>query len=459
MSTVGLVSKEIGGWGRYPVRSCRLSRPEQVSQAARLISETSSRGYLGRSLGRAYGDAALNSRGTVVLSERLDRFLDFAPRTGLLRCEAGVSLSEILRVFLPRGWFLPVTPGTRFATIGGCIACDVHGKNHHVEGSLSHYVRSIDLLGGDGRATSCSRETLPELFWATVGRMGLTGFILECEIQLKKVETAYIDVEYHRTRDLDETMELIDREDRRFVYSVAWMDCLAVGSSLGRSVLMRGNHCRLDQLEASHREAALRVSDRTLAGIPFDFPALLLNRGTIGAMNSVYYRMFSPGRSRKIVHYGPYFYPLDTIQNWNRAYGKRGFVQYQCAFPLEKSASGVERLLGSLKASRMGSFLVVLKRFGRQGGGLLSFPFEGYTISLDFPVSDRLEGFLEQLDSIVLDHQGRVYLAKDARLGPATFRAMYPGWQEWLRVKREVDPHDRFDSDLARRIGLSGGGN
>ncbi len=459
MATVGLVSKEIGGWGRYPVRSCLLSRPEQVGQAARLINETSSPSYLGRGLGRAYGDAALNSRGTVVLSERLDRFLDFDSRTGLLRCEAGVSLSEILHVVLPRGWFLPVTPGTRFATIGGCVACDVHGKNHHLEGSLSDHVRSIVLLGADGRATSCSRETLSELFRATVGGMGLTGFILECEIQLKPVKTAYIDVEYHRTQDLDETMELIDQEDQRFVYSVAWMDCLAAGKSLGRSVLMRGNHCHLDQLEGSHREAPLRVSDRTLAGIPFDFPAFLLNRGTIGAMNSVYYRMFSPGRSRKIVHYGPYFYPLDTIPNWNRAYGKRGFVQYQCAFPLDKSASGVEQLLGSLKASRMGSFLVVLKRFGRQGPGLLSFPFEGYTISLDFPVSNRLEGFLEQLDSIVLAHQGRVYLAKDARLSPATFRAMYPGWQEWLQIKREVDPHDRFDSDLARRIGLTGGGN
>lgn len=458
MGTVGLVSKEIGGWGRYPVRSCRLSRPEQVSQAAGLIADTSSPSYLGRGLGRAYGDAALNSRGTVVLSERLDRFLDFDPKTGVLRCESGVSLSEILRVFLPRGWFLPVTPGTRFATIGGCVACDVHGKNHHLEGSISHHVESIVLLGGDGRATSCSRETLQELFWATVGGMGLTGFILECAVRLKRVETAYVDVEYHRTGDLDETMELMDREDRRFVYSVAWLDCLAKGPSLGRSVLMRGNHCSLDRLEASHREAALQVHDRTLAGIPFDFPALLLNRGTIRAMNAFYFRMFSPGRSRKIVHYSPYFYPLDTFRNWNRAYGKRGFIQYQCAFPQDKSASGVEQLLGCLKASRMGSFLVVLKRFGSQGGGFLSFPFEGYTISLDFPAGKRLEGFLEQLDSIVLAHQGRVYLAKDARLAAGTFRAMYPGWREWLRVKREVDPHDRFDSDLARRVGLSGGG-
>ena len=236
------------------------------------------------------------------------------------------------------------------------MACDVHGKNHHLEGSLSDHVRSIVLLGADGRATSCSRETLSELFRATVGGMGLTGCILECEIQLKPVKTAYIDVEYYRTQDLDETMELIDQEDQRFVYSVAWMDCLAAGKSLGRSVLMRGNHCRLDQLEGSHREVPLRVSDHTLAGIPFDFPALLLNRGTIGAMNSVYYRMFSPGRWRNIVHYGPYFYPLDTIPNWNRAYGKRGFVQYQCAFPLDKSASGVEQLLGSLKASADGVF-------------------------------------------------------------------------------------------------------
>ena len=456
---MGLVSREIGGWGRYPVRSCRLSRPEQVSHAARLISESSSPSYLGRGLGRAYGDAALNSRGTVVLSERLNRFLSFDPRTGLLRCEAGVSLSEILRVFLPRGWFLPVTPGTRLATVGGCVACDVHGKNHHLEGSLSDHVRSITLLGADGRATPCSRETIPELFWATVGGMGLTGFILDCEIQLKSVETAYIDVEYHRTQDLDETMELIDREDERFVYSVAWMDCLARGKSLGRSVLMRGNHCRLEQLEDSHREAPLRVSDSSLAGIPFDFPALLLNRGTIGVMNSLYYRRFAAGRSRRTVHYEPYFYPLDRIQNWNRAYGKKGFVQYQCAFPLEKSAVGIVLLLRGLKASRMGSFLVVLKRFGQQGDGLLSFPFEGYTISLDFPVNDRLEGFLKQLDSIVLAHQGRVYLAKDARLSPSTFRAMYPGWQEWLRIKRDVDPLNRFDSDLARRLGLTGGEN
>ena len=213
------------------------------------------------------------------------------------------------------------------------MACDVHGKNHHLEGSLSDHVRSIALLGADGRTTSCSRETLPELFRATVGGMGLTGFILECEIQLKPVQTAYIDVEYHRTRDLDETMELIDREDEHFVYSVAWMDCLAPLKSLGRSVLMRGNHCRLDQLQASHRKAPLRVSDRSLANIPFDFPALLLNRATIGVMNSIYYRRFAAGRSRRTVHYEPYFYPLDSIQNWNRAYGKKGIRSVPVRLP------------------------------------------------------------------------------------------------------------------------------
>ena len=304
---MGLVRKEIGGWGRYPVRSCRLSRPEQVSHAAHIIRDPWASSCLGRGLGRAYGDAALNSSGTVVLSERLDRFLEFDPRTGLLRCEAGVRLSEILRVFLPRGWFLPVTPGTRFATIGGCVACDVHGKNHHREGSLSNHVRSIVLLGADGKATCCSLETLPELFRATVGGMGLTGFILECEIRLKQVATAYIDVEYHRTRDLDETMELINQEDERFVYSVAWMDCLAPPRSLGRSVLMRGNHCSPEHLKASQRQAPLRFSDRRLARIPFDFPTFLLNRTTIGVMNSLYYRRFAAERTRTIVHYEPYF--------------------------------------------------------------------------------------------------------------------------------------------------------
>ena len=454
---MGLVNKEIAGWGRYPRRSCQLHRPEQIGHAAELIGDGSSQSYLGRGLGRAYGDAALNSVGAVVLSERLDRLLDFDSATGLLRCEAGVSLSDILETFLPRGWFLPVTPGTRFATVGGCVACDVHGKNHHIDGSLSHHIKSMVLLTADGRLRTCSRERFPELFWASVGGMGLTGLVLECEIQLKPVETGYIEVEYHRTGDLDETMELIDLEDERFLYSVAWMDCLASGASLGRSVLMRGNHCSLDRIDPSRRESALRVQGRTLPDLPIDLPAFLLNRGTIGLMNSFYYRRFPAGRSQAIVHYDPYFYPLDAIGNWNRAYGKRGFVQYQCAFPPEVSRAGIEDILKSLKANQTGSFLVVLKRFGSRKAGFLSFPFEGYTISLDIPVSQRVLDFLKHLDSIVLAHQGRVYLAKDARLDPETFRAMYPDSEEWLRIKRAVDPHNRFDSDLARRIGLTGG--
>jgi decaprenylphospho-beta-D-ribofuranose 2-oxidase len=332
----------------------------------------------------------------------------------------------------------------------------VHGKNHHVDGSFSNHLQWIDLLLADKSIVRCSAEENSDLFWATVGGMGLTGVILRASLQLRPVETSYLRVDYLRTDGLAETMRHLEQEDHKYSYSVAWVDCLAAGNSMGRSVLMRGNHCTVDDLHAAVKRKPLLVKDRVLFSMPLDLPGFVLNPLTIRCMNACYYRLFDKGHSSKIEHYDPFFYPLDAISAWNRAYGKRGFLQYQCAFPPETAAAGLAEVLGRISKSGNGSFLAVLKRFGRETG-LLSFPMPGFTLALDFPMKGAATlDFQDELDRAVLRHQGRLYLAKDARMSPETFRRMYPRLPQWQRIKREIDPDNLFSSDLSRRLELNG---
>ncbi len=448
------VEQELAGWGRYPRGVARVYRPEKVGAAVEIAGRAGSLSRLGRGLGRSYGDAALNSGNEVIVSRRLDRFLNFDPASGALTCEAGVSLADVINVFLPKGWFLPVTPGTRHASVGGVVAADVHGKNHHLEGSFSNHLDWIELALADGSVARCSQRENPDLFWATVGGMGLTGLILAARFRLKPVETAFLRVDCHRSPELDETMRLMVEEDHNYLYSVAWIDCLASGRSLGRSVLMRGNPCRLDELDSKRRRSPREDVSAKLFNFPVDLPGFVLNRFSIRALNGCYYRLFRKGRSTKIQSFAPFFYPLDVVGSWNRAYGKRGFVQYQCAFPPDTSSSALRRMLERISAARRGSFLAVLKRLGPETG-LLSFPMPGFTLALDFPmVGPDLLAFLDELDEIVLQYRGRVYLAKDARLSPRSFRRMYPRFPAWLEIKRRVDPESRFASDLSRRLRL-----
>jgi decaprenylphospho-beta-D-ribofuranose 2-oxidase len=445
--------KNLAGWGNFPVQECVAARPEKARELKAAIAATDTPDTLARGLGRAYGDAALNDGSGIILTERLNHFLAFDAASGTLTCEGGASFADIIETFLPRGWFLPVTPGTKFVTVGGAIACDVHGKNHHRDGTLATFIDSFDLLTAKGETLHCSREENAPAFWATIGGMGLTGVIARATLRLLQVETAYIAARYRRTANLDATLEEFGG-DHNVHYSVAWIDCLASGASLGRSVLIRGEHARLDQLTPEQQAAPFETATKRKKAVPFPFPDFALNPLSVRAFNAAYYAAHPDGEA--ITGYEPFFYPLDGILKWNNIYGKRGFVQYQLALPFETSRSGLIQVLEKLAASGRPSFLAVLKTFGEANQAPLSFPFAGHTLALDLPNTgaDLLE-FTRELDEIVLAHEGRVYLAKDATLSPAHFRAMYPRLGEYLEVKRELDPENRFASSLSKRLQLT----
>ncbi len=442
----------LSGWGHYPTAASEVYRPEKLAELAAIVTSDSTP-LIARGAGRAYGDAALNAGGRVVAVERLDRMLAFDPSTGILRAEAGVTIAEIIDVFLPRGFFPPVTPGTRFVTIGGSIAADIHGKNHHRDSSLAAHVLGFDLMLASGEVRRCSREENADLFWATVGGMGLTGVILEVELRLRAIESAYLDGELIRAANIDEAIEAFERTDREYGFSVAWIDCASTRGALGRSVLNVGNFAARDALPRPLRQEPYRVPPRIRAGVPFNLPNFALNSLTVKAFNEVYYALHRAPRIRTVFDYDSFFYPLDAIRNWNRIYGRRGFVQYQCVWPPAESRAGLVEVLEAIAQSRRGSFLTVLKKFGAQDG-MLSFPMPGYTLALDFPVTDGLFEFLDGLDQMVLRRGGRVYLAKDARLKREVFRAMYPSFGRWQAAKSAADPDNRFSSNLSRRLGM-----
>ena len=448
----------LSGSGRYPVQTCELERPERYAD---LHSDASS--VIARGQGRSYGDAALNESRRVLLTERVNRLLEFDSGKGILRAEAGATLAELLDVIVPKGWFLPVTPGTKFVSLGGCVAADVHGKNHHHDGSFGDHVIAIQLILSDGSRAMCSPSEEPELFWATIGGMGLTGIIGEVTLKLIPISSSHMMVRHHRAASLEQLFQRLQDPAVDDRYTVAWIDSLATGGQMGRGIAMCGHHASVDELPPGFGSALACKKGRSRT-MPFDLPGWVLNPLSIGAFNALYYRREGGKQQPFLAGYDPYFYPLDAIGDWNRMYGKRGFVQYQCvipdgaAFDGSGAFDGIRVLLQELSGSRRPSFLAVLKRFGPQGRGMLSFPMAGYTLALDLPIrDDGLFVLLNRLDEIVLRHGGRVYLAKDARLPADSFRAMYPRYGEWLRVKNAVDPQDRFSSSLSRRLGIGEG--
>ena len=444
--------KPISGWGRCPVQSCELERPERYADLRPDAASVIARGQ-----GRSYGDAALNENRRVLLTERVNRLLEFDAARGILRAEAGTTLAEILKVIVPKGWFLPVTPGTKFVSLGGCVAADVHGKNHHHDGSFGDHVLSIEMILADGSRKTCSPSENPELFWASVGGMGLTGIIGEATLKLIPIQSALVKVRHHAADNFEQLFRYMQDPDKDDRYTVAWIDSMATGKNFGRGIAMCGHHAAAEEVPANFHGPVKLARSRS---IPFDFPAWALNRLSISAFNSRYYQKEGNRRYPFLSNYDPYFYPLDAIGHWNRMYGKRGFVQYQCVIPDATSFEGIRKLLEELSDSRRPSFLAVLKRLGPQGRGLLSFPMAGYTLALDLPIRDEgLFALLNKLDEIVLQHGGRVYLAKDARLSAESFRAMYPRYAEWLKVKNAVDPDNRFNSSLSRRLGIGQTGN
>lgn len=446
-----LATQKLSGWGRYPVQECQVCRPEKRRAVSEALASPNVKNWIARGLARSYGDTAINGGGGVIDFTRLNRMIAFDPDTGVLECEAGVSLAEILDVFVPRGFFPAVLPGTKFVTVGGAIANDIHGKNHHRDGSFSQFVDEFQLLTAKGDILVCSRESNADVFWATVGGIGLTGVILTAKIRLRRVETAYCTVDYVRTKSLEDTLAAIDESDERYQYSVAWVDCIARGASLGRSVLMRGNLATPDLLTRVSKP--LQLVNKREKTVPVDFPNFVLNPLSIRAFNTMFYALH-PSASAKIVDFNTYFCPLDSIHHWNRMYGARGFTQYQVTFPLQ-SIRGLVELLEKASRSSRASFLAVLKRMGPSGSGLLSFPCSGYTITLDFAMRPDLVPFLRDLDRGVLEHGGRLYCAKDVVTLPETFAAMYPNLDAFRNIKARLDPDNKFSSTMSRRLGIT----
>ena len=437
-------------FNQYPIQCPeRLSRPENYSGLEAITSVCIARG-----LGGSYGDAVLNKSGHLILTERLDRFLAFDEQKGTLCVEAGIRLTNILDVIVPRGWFLPVTPGTGNVTLGGCVAADAHGKNHHQVGSIGQHVLALELITAAGERISCSPDIQPELFWATIGGMGLTGIIGTVTVKLKPITTAYMLVQHQASDNLEETFEYLSQENALSEYEVAWLDGLNL--PLGRSIIMRARHADLAELSSKKQDKPFISPPHKTYKLPFYLPNGLLHQKFIKAFNKRYYRQLAQKEHPFLLSYRDYFYPLDRITHWPRLYGRRGFLQYQCVVPTVSAYATIKQVLETLSTDKYPIYLAVLKRFGEKSMAPLSFALPGFTLALDLPIVNQgLFSCLDKLDALVIAAGGRVYLAKDARLKPEAFRAMYPRYSEWSTVKQQWDPENRFSSSLARRLEIT----
>lgn len=431
----------IAGWGRYPAVEAEVSHPSSAADVAAAIARGP---VIARGLGRSYGDSSLGDR--MVDLTRLDALLAFDEATGVLTCEAGVSLSTIISVLLPRGWFLPVTPGTRFVTVGGAIASDVHGKNHHVAGSFADHVESLTMMLADGSVVTASRGEDADLFHATCGGMGLTGIILTASIRMIPVRSSRIDEHLIRTPDLASTLAVFD-EHRDVTYSVGWIDLLAGGAKLGRSLVMLGEHATDGDLGGGPSE---RVTP-----FPLDLPSGLLNRHTVRAFNTAYYGRVRGNDIRHQVSFDAFFYPLDKVGEWNRVYGARGFLQHQFVIPFAGGPEMLREMVDVIARSGLASPLAVLKTMGEANESLLGFPAAGFTLAVDLQVSQQAFDLCDHLDRLVIQAGGRVYLSKDSRMSPETFRAGYPRLPEFEAVRKTYGADGVFVSAQSQRLGLA----
>jgi decaprenylphospho-beta-D-ribofuranose 2-oxidase len=438
----------LSGWGRYPLFESEMIIPRSLDAVRTATSAFE--GSVARGNGRAYGDAAVGAGKTLSMLA-MDRIRAFDPVTGRLTVEAGVVLADVIADFLPRGFYPRVVPGTRFVTVGGAIAADVHGKNHHIHGGFGDHVDSLVLATVGGEIIRASREDNRDIFFATIGGMGLTGTIIEATIRLAPVETGWIRQQTIVAPDLAAAMAVFEANEN-ITYSVAWIDCLAKGAHLGRSLVYLGEHARLNELDQHELPARFPEIRPPRIAVPFNFPGITLNNLSVSAFNELYFRMGARKAGNPfMVAIDPYFFPLDGVSDWNRIYGRRGFVQHQCVLPAQTASWALAEVLGLISRRGNASFLTTLKKLG-PSSGFLSFPMGGYTLALDFGMAPDLLDFLEVLDSVVVKAGGRLYLAKDARQSRETFTAGYPSLSRFREIRHTLDPKHQIRSRLADRL-------
>jgi decaprenylphospho-beta-D-ribofuranose 2-oxidase len=448
-----MTRRPLTGWGRTAPTVAALTSPISESEAVEAVSAGSPGGVVARGLGRSYGDPAQNAGGRVIDTLGLDRF-DLDRAEGTVTAAGGVSLDRLMRALLPRGWFVPVTPGTRFVTVGGAIASDIHGKNHHRSGTFGASTTRLRVALPDGSVETLTPESTPDRFWATTGGMGLTGLVLDATFRITPVETSLLAVDTDRAPDLDACMALLAAADSTSPYSVAWIDCLATGAHLGRSVVTSGRFATRAEADAGGR-AGEEFAPRDPVPAP-PVPNGLLNRLSIAAFNELWYRKAPARRRDELQTISQFFHPLDMLGGWNRLYGPAGFLQHQCVLPDGEEAT-LRAIVELLATSGAASFLAVLKRFGAANPGHLSFPTAGWTLALDLPArGGGLAALLDEVDDLVLGAGGRIYLAKDSRARPEVVHAMYPRLAEWRAIRDQMDPERRLQSDMARRLRLLG---
>ena len=467
--------RQIKNWGNTRQVSVPVLRPENIAHIQLPAEGT----ILCRGQGRSYGDTALNSTGVTLSTERLNRFIAFDSDRGELTAEAGVTLQDLLKTFVPKGWFPKVTPGTQAVSLGGCVAGNVHGKNHFRYGSFGDHVSQLTLLTSDGELLACSPEQRSELFWATVGGLGLTGIIVDVTLQLRSIETAYCQLQQTSAQDLETVLHSLAQASEKYEYNVAWINGFA--KNIGRGIIMSADHLPSANFYSSTHSTAHEVSGsdlyahhylasrgrsfvakKTLLSTPLhikpqqQFPILfpLISDVFVKRFNQLYYALKNRQQQTQIIPYHQFFYPLDKITNWNRLYGRKGFIHYQCVIPDQTTLPAFQLILQHLTQQDHRPYLTVIKRFGNKHSRYLSFPLPGYTLAMDLPNSQHLGGILNEIDAIVLQHQGRINLVKDSRLPAKQLALMYPELAEWNKIKNHHDPARRFHSDLSERLGL-----
>ena len=440
-----IIKENISGWGRFPVSRAKIITPKNIEQLKELISKEK---VIARGNGRSYGDSAINEKNTICM-KNFNKFLSFDNETGLIVVESGVLLSEIIDTLLSKGWFPLVTPGSKYVTVGGMVACNVHGKNHHKDGSFDSSLEWIEIINYEGKTLKCSRNENVDLFNWTIGGMGLTGIIIKVAFRLRKITSSWIKQRTIVTKNFEDSIEVFE-QNLESTYSVAWIDCLAKGKNLGRSLVMLGEHVEDHNLPDDKKTNPFLTKKKFKIRIPFYFPSFTLNFFILKIFNSLYYFLKKLNGKDKIIDWDSYFYPLDCLLDWNKIYGKKGFVQFQCVIPLQNAKTGIKEILETTSSTNSGSFLAVLKRFGKQNSNI-SFPMEGYTLALDFPINNKNLRLLDELDKIVLKNNGRFYLAKDSRMRSEVFKKSDKRIEQFIKFKN-TQIKNKFASMQSERL-------